>query len=498
MSHSLSLKSKFLALIAGSLVLFATSTGTLFLNSENEASATRKQNVASMAVLEELSGIKVLFGHEIQEWKNTLLRGGDAEGLIKHSKSFDSAVQKIAASSASLRENLNLEQVILLDEFTRNQDALVKKYVVARGEFANGTVFEPLKADKAVKGLDRKVLDSLTALSEAKLSEVKTRVAEIEVRSKARLQYAVGGILGLGILLLFASILMIRSVTATLEEVISQLSSTATEVTQTSSNLHESSQELSSMTTEAAASVEELSSLVKINTQQALEAAKLSKDSDTSTDKGGQEMARLIESMEKLSQSAGKISEIIGAIDDIAFQTNLLALNAAVEAARAGEQGKGFAVVAEAVRTLAQRSAAAAKDIATLINQSVEQIASGSKQASTTEKSLKALQASIRKVAGLNQEISEASQAQSTGIAQIASAVTQLDQSTQRNASASQETASASEQVKGQAERLESLIHNLRVLTQGRNPSSVTRHVGQPRNGVSPQTHPASDLREAA
>lgn len=171
--------------------------------------------------------------------------------------------------------------------------------------------------------------------------------------------------------------------------------------------------------------------------------------------------------MEGIASGSKKIEEIITVIDDIAFQTNLLALNAAVEAARAGEQGKGFAVVAEAVRNLAQRSASAAKDITTLIQDNVSQSENGAKVAGQSGTVLRDIVTSVKKVADLNSEISAASQEQSSGLEQISKAMNQLDQATQGNAASSEEVAASSEEMSAQAVMLADLASDLHTLIQG-------------------------------
>ena len=171
--------------------------------------------------------------------------------------------------------------------------------------------------------------------------------------------------------------------------------------------------------------------------------------------------------MTDISKSSKKIEEIINVIDDIAFQTNLLALNAAVEAARAGEQGKGFAVVAEAVRNLAQRSSAAAKDITVLIKESVEKIGHGSKIADQSGTVLKNIVGSVKKVSDLNNEIASASAEQSNGISQISKAMNELDNATQQNAASSEETAASSEEMSAQAIELQVLVEELSQVIDG-------------------------------
>ena len=173
--------------------------------------------------------------------------------------------------------------------------------------------------------------------------------------------------------------------------------------------------------------------------------------------------------MSVMAKSSQKIEEIINVIDDIAFQTNLLALNAAVEAARAGEQGKGFAVVADAVRNLAQRSAAAAKDINVLIKENVVSTEEGVSIADTSGTVLKEIVNSVKKVADLNSEISAASQEQANGIEQISKAMNHLDQAIQTNASSSEEVASSAEEMSSQSVSLKEMVNSLRQFVNGSN-----------------------------
>lgn len=259
-----------------------------------------------------------------------------------------------------------------------------------------------------------------------------------------------------------------------LSRITNNISEAGTQVSAASSQLSSASQQVSSGSTEAAASleetvssVEELSSMVKLNADNAKQAAALSITSTKSAEEGETEIRNLISSMKEISQSSKKIEEIINVIDDIAFQTNLLALNAAVEAARAGEQGKGFAVVAEAVRNLAQRSASAAKDITSLIKDSVSQIETGTHIADSSGNVLKNIVTSVKKVSDLNNEIAAASAEQANGIGQISKAMNELDQSTQTNASTSEEMAASATEMSSQAVALGSLVRELMGFIKG-------------------------------
>ena len=220
---------------------------------------------------------------------------------------------------------------------------------------------------------------------------------------------------------------------------------------------------------ETAASMEELNATVKQNADNAKQANQLALSASLVAVKGGDVVGEVVTTMKGINDSSKKIADIISVIDGIAFQTNILALNAAVEAARAGEQGRGFAVVASEVRSLAGRSADAAKEIKGLINASVERVEQGSVLVGQAGATMAEVVNSIRRVTDIMGEISAASVEQSVGVAQVGEAVTQMDQATQQNAALVEESAAAAESLKGQALQL---VQAVAVFKLDRSPAS--------------------------
>ena len=205
---------------------------------------------------------------------------------------------------------------------------------------------------------------------------------------------------------------------------------------------------------QTASTMEQLGGTVRHNADNARQASQLATGASTIAVKGGDVVGQVVETMKGINESSRRIADIIGVIDGIAFQTNILALNAAVEAARAGEQGRGFAVVAGEVRSLAQRSAEAAKEIKSLINASVERVAHGSTLVDQAGATMNEVVSSIRRVSDIVGEISAASTEQNSGVSQVGQAVTRMEQSTQQNAALVEQSAAAAESLRQQAQQL--------------------------------------------
>jgi len=238
---------------------------------------------------------------------------------------------------------------------------------------------------------------------------------------------------------------------------------TSSQIAQGNADLSQRTEEQASTLEETAGAMEELTATVSQNAESARVARELAAGAAAVAREGGEAVGEVVATMDGISSSSKKIAEIIGVIDGIAFQTNILALNAAVEAARAGEQGRGFAVVASEVRNLAQRSAQAAKEIKSLIVDSVAQVDAGSAQVDQARGKMQDIVRSVAKVSELITEIASASQEQSSGIEQVNTAVTQMDQVVQQNASLVEEAAAATESMKGEAETLLRLVSRFRV-----------------------------------
>jgi len=223
-------------------------------------------------------------------------------------------------------------------------------------------------------------------------------------------------------------------------------------------DLSQRTEEQASALEETAASMEQLGSTVKQNADNARQANQLAMSASTVAIKGGEVVGQVVETMKGINDSSKKIADIISVIDGIAFQTNILALNAAVEAARAGEQGRGFAVVASEVRSLAQRSAEAAKEIKSLINASVERVEQGTVLVDQAGVTMDEVVTSIKRVTDIMGEISSASIEQSQGVSQVGEAVSQMDQVTQQNAALVEESAAAADSLRQQAKQLVSAV----------------------------------------
>jgi methyl-accepting chemotaxis protein len=219
-------------------------------------------------------------------------------------------------------------------------------------------------------------------------------------------------------------------------------------------DLSQRTEEQAASLEETASSMEELTSTVKQNADNARQANQLAAGASQVAVKGGAVVGQVVSTMSSINDSSKKIVDIISVIDGIAFQTNILALNAAVEAARAGEQGRGFAVVASEVRSLAQRSAAAAKEIKGLITDSVGKVEDGTRLVGEAGKTMDEIVTSVKRVTDIMAEIAAASQEQSSGIEQVNQAITQMDEVTQQNAALVEEAAAAAESLQEQAQSL--------------------------------------------
>ncbi len=269
-----------------------------------------------------------------------------------------------------------------------------------------------------------------------------------------------------------AAVLMLslRDMQASLRNIVSSVRGSSELIVHSSTEIASASMDLSARTEEtasnlekSAASMEEISSTVKHTADSVQQAAQVASGNSLCAARGGAVIKEVVSTMQDINASSKKISDIIGTIDGIAFQTNILALNAAVEAARAGEQGRGFAVVASEVRSLAQRSAQAAREIKTLITSSVEKVESGARAVKGAGDTMHELVSTAERMNGLLSEISTASSEQSSGVAQVGASVHQLDQMTQQNAALVEQTAAAASSLRDQALNLATEVARFRL-----------------------------------
>ena len=286
----------------------------------------------------------------------------------------------------------------------------------------------------------------------------------------------------------------LKNMQSRLATIVGNVRQGANTIATASSQIAAGNQDLSSRTEqqassleETAASMEELTSTVKQNADNARQANQLAVSASNVAVRGGSVVSQVVQTMGAINTSSRKIVDIIGVIDGIAFQTNILALNAAVEAARAGEQGRGFAVVAAEVRNLAQRSAAAAKEIKTLIGDSVDKVEEGSRQVAEAGKTMDEIVDSVRRVTDIMAEIEAASREQTQGIEQINQAITQMDQVTQQNAALVEEAAAAAQSLQEQAGGLSQVVSVFRLGSEDVQHASPSRQ-SPVRPAPSPQT----------
>jgi methyl-accepting chemotaxis protein len=264
------------------------------------------------------------------------------------------------------------------------------------------------------------------------------------------------------------------------------------EIASGNTDLSQRTEEQASSLEETAASMEELTATVRQNAENARQANQLAAGASDIAIKGGEVVGKVVQTMSSISESSKKIVDIISVIDGIAFQTNILALNAAVEAARAGEQGRGFAVVASEVRNLAQRSAAAAKEIKALIGDSVDKVQVGTDLVGMAGQTMEEVVSSVKRVTDIMAEISAASNEQSAGIEQVNQAITQMDDVTQQNAALVEEAAAAAELLEEQAQELAKLVSTFRLSNERHSlPAPAVRQIAQ-------NTPAPADARKAA
>jgi methyl-accepting chemotaxis protein len=373
-----------------------------------------------------------------------------------------------------------------LDVAHQEYNSAVARYetirLIAIAAIVSGLLFAVLFGLFLVRGISRSLDQAIEAANAVTQGDL-THTVQIEGRNE--------------VTLLLRALAAMR---ANLAQIVSHVRAGSESVATASSQIAQGNQDLASRTEsqasaleQTAASMEELGATVKQNADSARQANQLAQSASTVAIQGGNVVAQVVDTMKGINDSSKKISDIISVIDGIAFQTNILALNAAVEAARAGEQGRGFAVVASEVRSLAGRSADAAKEIKHLITASVERVEQGTALVDQAGTTMTEVVSSIRRVTDIMGEISAASAEQSAGVAQIGEAVVQMDQVTQQNASLVEEMASAASSLKSQAQELVTTVAVFK-LAQGQG-SHLPQHSSPVK---APEVRPSPSTPQAA
>jgi methyl-accepting chemotaxis protein len=485
-----------------------------------QAAADLQRSRDLLNASDEVRTAEANFRMQIQEFKNILLRGHDQKDHDRHLDGFrkrHEAVGKRLANAKAAMAQAGIPTQELDQLAVMHQD-ISRQYLQSLAQLEVGKPETSAAVDRSVRGKDRPMeekLEGVVAAVEsyahadgARVQQAAARDSQSVITTLALLFAVVVAVaILLGRMLAISVSAPIRAaavaaqrvangdltvaletgrrdeagqllgavagMTQNLRDVLGELAARAQTVADTSAQIAQGNLDLSQRTEEqastleeTASSMEELTSTVTQNAQTAREASQLAVGASEVARQGGRVVGQVVSTMTGIAASSRKISEIIGVIDGIAFQTNILALNAAVEAARAGEQGRGFAVVAAEVRNLAQRSAAAAKEIKALIGVSVEQVESGSKLVEAAGQTMGDIVLSVKKVSNLIAEIAAASQEQSAGIEQVNTAVTQMDQVVQQNASLVEEATAATESMKEQALSLLQVVNRFDLGSQ--------------------------------
>jgi methyl-accepting chemotaxis protein-1 (serine sensor receptor) len=458
-----------------------------------------------------IADLLATFKTQVQEWKDTLLRGKDPVKLEKHWGAFASREAEVDAKARALLASLPAgESRTLVERFAA---AHAKMGIDYRKGFAafEAAAFDPSAGDSAVAGMDREPARLLAESGEKIAADSVATAADAAARSRRALLLSLALMLAVGSAGAAVGVLLARRITRPVGDALKlaraiaagdlttrvrvpgddeiahlleallamqgslagvvgnvranseSVATAASQISQGSNDLSARTEEQASALQQAAASMEQLGTTVRQNADNALSANQLALGASAVARKGGEVVGEVVDTMKGINDSSRRIVDIIGVIDGIAFQTNILALNAAVEAARAGEQGRGFAVVAGEVRGLAQRSADAAREIKRLISASVERVEHGTALVDRAGLTMDEIVSSIARVTDIMGEISAASSEQSSGVGQLGEAIAQMDQATQQNAALVEESAAAAESLRDQARQLVQVVAVFRL-----------------------------------
>jgi methyl-accepting chemotaxis protein-1 (serine sensor receptor) len=513
---------------------------------ERAASALERKRLHTNAV-DAARAAEVAFKLQVQEFKNVLLRGHEPADLQRHVAGFEKDIELVRNRLDALQGLMNQLSLPVQDveEARRMHAAITQEYTGAIRQLDAQNPESVRAMDRQVRGKDRPLDTRIDAIV-ASLQDFARKDGALLAESAAAQSRQVILVLGAIMLLVLLAgsafgLWIVRGITGPLRqavaasqriaqgdltvdlrtrrgdevgellEALSQMTQelrrvvgevvagshtvadSSAQIAQGNLDLSQRTEEQASTLEETASQMEELTSTVTQNADNARQASQVAATAAEVARKGGAAVADVVHTMSGISESSRKISDIIGVIDGIAFQTNILALNAAVEAARAGEQGRGFAVVAAEVRNLAQRSAAAAKEIKALIVDSVEKVEAGTRLVDDAGHTMQDIVASVKKVNDLITEIAAASQEQSAGIEQVNTAVTQMDQVVQQNASLVEEATAATESMKAQAQALLRMVSRFR-LDEAHQPAMVLQPVREAaaRSQLAPSVAPVT------
>ncbi|WP_343728913.1 methyl-accepting chemotaxis protein [Duganella sp.] len=498
-----------------------STAGWRALDNSNQRSAdAMARSVAMSQAIDTARSAQVEFKTQVQEWKNILVRGNDPAQLEKYSKAYVQGGETTRAELHKLDALLDQLQLStpLVDEAIKTQNELVARYLEALKQYDAANPASARVVDTLVKGMDReptRKIDDIVAYIGTEAKRLSATMAQENAAAHRAAMLAMGATLLITLVVGVVTVVwLIRSITRPLDEAVSvaqtvaggdlssevrvsssdeigdllgalkvmqnNLSSIVGQVRHGTETIHGATVEIAagnldlsgrteqqaSSLEETAAAMVELTTTVKQNNENAAEACRLADSASSVAARGGDAVAQMVRTMGEINDSSRKIVDIIGVIDGIAFQTNILALNAAVEAARAGEQGRGFAVVASEVRNLAQRSAAAAREIKELIGTSVGRVEEGSRLVGQAGETMTEVVASVQRVTSIIGEISVASVEQRDGIEQISIAISQMDSVTQQNAALVEEAAAAADALQQQAASLSEAVSVFKLQEQ--------------------------------